>query len=99
MRNQSSNTMEPVMILLFFFGLLQTSTIDIVFDNEKLLDGFIQTEPLIILDTWEKSNNGYFGLTENGDHFYLIVTYDTIKIKIWQDDRIMRLVEPIIFYG
>lgn len=85
--------MEPITILLFAFGLLQTNSIDLVFGDDELIDGFVYVDDsIIILDTWEKSNNGYFGITEDNNYFYLVVTSEAIKIKIWAEEQI-RLVE------
>jgi len=89
--------MEPITVMLFAFGLIHSASVDLVYDEDTLIDGIIETDSGIeMLNAWEKSNNGYFGATEEGNHFYLIVTENTIKIKIWQDDTVVRLIEPIL---
>ena len=87
--------MEPITLMIGFI-LLSTNSVDLVLDDE-LVDGFINyNDSIITLDSWVKSNNGYFGTTEDGDNFYLIVTDDSLKIKIWQDDNVIRIVESLI---
>ena len=75
--------------------LASTASTDLVFDEGQLIDGFVHVNDAEIhLDTWYESNNGYFGITDDDDKFYLIVTDELVKIKIWADDKI-RLIEPI----
>ena len=85
------------MIPIVMFLLLISSSIELVTDEGELIDGFVYIEDSVItLDSWIESNNGYFGITENGDNFYLIITDDTIKVKIWTDEGKIRIIEPLI---
>ena len=76
--------------------LLSTNSIDLVLDDGVLVDGFVNET--IILDTWETTLNPdrYYGYTEDGDRFYMIISNDVIKLKIWTDDGKIRIVEPLI---
>ena len=87
--------MELIILLFLAFNLVQTDSIDLVFDEEILIDGFVYVDDkVIILDTWRiLSNDRYFGVTENAEPFYLIHTADMVKIKIWQENNTVRLVE------
>ena len=85
------------MIPIVMFLLLVSSSIELVTDEGELVDGFVYMgDSVITLDTWERSHTGYFGTTEEGDNFYLIVTDDSLKIKIWTDEGKIRIIEPLI---
>jgi len=84
------------MIPILFFMLIFTNSIDLVTDEGELLDGFIYVgEEVITLDTWQTTLNPdrYFGYTEAGDAFYMLVQPDRVLIKIWQDNGTIRLIE------
>ncbi len=92
--------MEPLTIMLFAFGLLTTNSIDLVFDEDDstLLDGFVYIDDKIIeLDVWQTTinPNRYFGYTTDGDSFYMLISDQTVIMKIWADTKI-RIIEPII---
>jgi len=89
--------MDPVSTAVIVLTILSTTSIDLAFEDNILEAGFVQhEESLFILEEWKESNNGYFGNTEDGDKFYLIVTDEELKIKIWTDQKVVRLVEPLI---
>ncbi len=87
--------MEPITLMVGII-LLSTNSIDLVFDDGLLVDGFINES--IILDTWQTTNNPnrYFGVTEGGDNFYMLVSDTKIMIKVWTDEGKIRIVELII---
>ncbi len=84
-------------VSLLFVIILSTTNMHMVMEDNQLVDGIVLVDgEFEYLSEIERSNNGYFGTLENGDKFYLIITDYLLKMKIWHDGDVVRLIEPII---
>lgn len=90
--------MEPFITMLFL-TLVSSMSVDIAYDDTDIVDGFVSTDRgFLIFDEFQATNNPnrVWGYMDSGDAFYLLVLEDKILLKIWQDDRTIRFIEPIV---
>ena len=84
-------------ISLLFVIILSTTNMHIIMEDNHPVDGIVLIDgEFEYLSEVNRSNNGYFGTLENGDNYYLIITDYLLKIKIWHNGDVVRLIEPII---